>query len=67
MIIYDLDLVSVIAFPSKYNPPLGINTDTPEALKLSVQFFESVSWGNPEKVDGWGCIDLVESPPGFFM
>jgi hypothetical protein len=35
MIIYDSDIVGMIAFPSKDNAPLDIDAEAPEAAELA--------------------------------
>jgi hypothetical protein len=67
MIIYDSDIVGMIAFPSKDNAPLDIDAEAPEAAELARQLLEAIAWWNAEKCEGGSSVDLVQQPLGFCM
>ena len=65
MVIYNLYFVSVLAFPSKANPPSIIDPDTMLPGTIADELFESVSGCGSQIIQGFSRIEeqqLSQSP-----
>jgi len=50
VVIGDLDLVDMVVFPDKNNPPLLIDPDTVKIAQVAAQLLQAVAGWNPEVV-----------------
>lgn len=67
MVVNHIHVVGVIFLPTENDPPLIVDSQAPEALKISAQFLELVAGRRSENVRGRRGVDLVQQPPDFVM
>jgi hypothetical protein len=64
MIIDDLNIMNVSVMPGKANPPLVVNAYTVLPFALSVQRFEMVARGNPQRFQIHDGVEHIQFPQG---
>jgi len=63
MIIDDFNIICIAVMPSKTNTPLLIYSDTVLARAISFQWFNSVSWWNPQITYILSVVNHPQFPP----
>jgi hypothetical protein len=64
MIIGDFDLMGMILFPGKADPPLVIDSDAPLAFSIPAKFLQAVPPRDPQERQGRGAVNQGQFAQG---